>query len=214
MPHFHITLCYLSMMREMSSLNQFCCENRPRLLVAVLVSASWLMAGDITSAHADQKNPDLPALFDRLSTADNPAQARDVASRIWQIWAAHPDPVLSAELASGTLLMEGGRLGAATDIFTKIVKTDPQFAEAWNKRATAYFQMGKFVASKQDIARTLELEPRHFGALSGLGLVEMHLGNYEAALSAYLEAQKIYPAMREIDEIIAALQALAKGQPL
>ena len=111
-------------------------------------------------------------------------------------------------------MMNQGDYIHAEGIFTDIIAEDPNFAEAWNRRATLYFIMGQFGKSRADIAQTLAIEPRHFGALAGLGLIEMHLQNYEAALLAYEEAAAIHPHMGEVNDIIARLQDKVKGLAL
>lgn len=165
--------------------------------------------------RADQTDPRLPALFDNLSSAPDASSARRTASQIWQIWSEKPDnQKLSTQLSKGVMLMNAGHLRAAEDIFTAVITDDPDFAEAWNKRATVYFMMGAYDLSKSDIAQTIAREPRHFGALSGLGLVETHTGNYDAALKAYEQAAEIHPFMDGYDDIVSALKKLVKGTAL
>ena len=74
-----------------------------------------------------------------------------------------------------------------------LIEEDPNFAEAWNKRATVYFMMGDFDKSMQDIIKTLELEPRHFGALDGMGLIFIHQGQYQQAIDVYDKMLEIFP---------------------
>lgn len=165
--------------------------------------------------QADQTDPRLPTLFDSLSSAPDASSARRTASQIWQIWSEKPDnQKLSTQLSKGVMLMNAGHLRAAEDIFTAVITDDPDFAEAWNKRATVYFMMGAYDLSKSDIAQTIAREPRHFGALSGLGLVETHTGNYDAALKAYEQAAEIHPFMDGYDDIVSALKKLVKGTAL
>lgn len=165
--------------------------------------------------RADQTDPRLPALFDNLSSAPDASSARRTASQIWQIWSEKPDnQKLSTQLSKGVMLMNAGHLRAAEDIFTAVITDDPDFAEAWNKRAIVYFMMGAYDLSKSDIAQTIAREPRHFGALSGLGLVETHTGNYDAALKAYEQAAEIHPFMDGYDDIVSALKKLVKGTAL
>ena len=177
-----------------------------------------LMAGALIFAcqpvQADQRDPKLPEFFDQLTQSEDPDKAQAIAAEIWQIWAKHEDERISTQLELGTKLMEQGLLGPAESVFSNLVNDVPDFAEAWNKRATVNFQLGRFYQSKQDIAKTLELEPRHFGALAGLGMLELHLGNPEAALRAYQQARQIYPEMRDIDQVVRLLEDTVRGQAL
>ena len=167
------------------------------------------------SVLADQTDARLPALFTELRTTSEAEKAKIIAAEIWQIWSEHSDnDRLSESLKMGIAQMEAGRLRQAEQIFTTIIDTDPAFAEAWNKRATIYFLMGAYDKSKRDIAQTILREPRHFGALSGLGLVETHLGNYEAALQAYEQAIAVHPYLENYEEITTALKKLVTGEAI
>ncbi len=81
----------------------------------------------------------------------------------------------------------------AVRFFNNLIEEDPNFAEAWNKRATVYFMMGDFDKSMQDIIKTLELEPRHFGALDGMGLIFIHQGQFQQAIDVYDKMLEIFP---------------------
>ena len=100
----------------------------------------------------------------------------------------------------------------AEDIFTTVIGLDPNWAEAWNKRATVLYLMGKYQKSQEDIDEVLKLEDRHFGALSGQGLVQMKLKNYENALSSYEKVKKIYPSMRSPKIMIPQIKEMIKDQ--
>jgi tetratricopeptide (TPR) repeat protein len=176
-----------------------------------------LLGGFLTSslAIAGQNNPALPGLLAALKSAPDPAAAEKIANDIWQVWTRHDtDPVINRQMQRGLLLMRNGKLQQAAGLFTRIIEADPQFAEAWNKRATVYFQLGMMAESKADIARTLALEDSHFGALSGLGMVEIHLGRPEAALAAFRAAAEIHPQMLHNQPIIESLETLLRGRPL
>ena len=167
------------------------------------------------SCLADQKDPRLPELFERLKLATDAKTAQLTASDIWRIWLEKPDNErLSRLLRKGTEQMNAGRLLEAENLFTEVIHAAPDFAEAWNKRATVYFLMGAYDLSKQDIAQTIAREPRHFGALSGLGLVETHIGDYDAALKAYEKAASIHPFLEGYDKMVGTLKKLAQGTPL
>ncbi|MGB1182907.1 MAG: tetratricopeptide repeat protein [Candidatus Puniceispirillaceae bacterium] len=183
------------------------------MLLAIIVLAIIVLPGP--SLLADQTDARLPALFTELRTTSEAEKAKIVAAEIWQIWSEHSDnDRLSERLKIGIAQMEAGRLRQAEQIFTTIIDADPAFAEAWNKRATVYFLMGAYDRSKRDIAQTILREPRHFGALSGLGLVETHLGNYEAALNAYEQAIALHPYLENYEEITTALKKLVAGEAI
>ena len=178
-------------------------------LIALIIS---LYPGPL---RADQTDPRLPGLFDSLKTAPDAKAAQATADRIWRIWSENPDnQLLTKALNEGVAQMNAGRLREAERLFTSVIEADPDFAEAWNKRATLYFLMGAYDLSKRDIVQTIAREPQHFGALSGLGLVETHIGNYEAALKAYEKAAAIHPFMDGYEDIVSALKKLAKGTAL
>ena len=110
--------------------------------------------------------------------------------------------------------MNAGRLEEATRIFSKIVEIDPDFAEAWNKRATLLYLTGDLAGSVRDIERTLSLEPRHFGALSGLGLIYEQIESADGAIKAFTAALEINPHMPWIVERLEALEEEQEGEPL
>ena len=175
--------------------------------VAILITLALGFSGNISKA--DQNDPRLPKLFESLKSA--PSQTAQVtASDIWRIWSEKPDNKRIAELLrQGTEQMNAGQLRKAEKLFTLVINAAPDFAEAWNKRATVYFLMGAYDLSKKDIAQTIAREPQHFGAWSGLGLVETHVGNYDAALKAYEKAATIHPFLEGYENMLEKLRKLA-----
>ena len=113
-------------------------------------------------------------------------------------------------LAQGSLLINQGKLNKAYGLFSQIILEDPKWAEAWNKRATVLYMMGSYEQSQNDINEVLKLEKRHFGALSGQGLVQTKLKNYKKAIKSYKEVQKIYPSMQAPKVMIPRLKKLIK----
>ena len=186
-----------------------------RPIIISVIFGLALLAAPLSYLQAEQTDMRLPALFEKLNATSDKATAEVIASQIWAIWSEHRDDErLSQKLLLGTEQMNAGNLHAAEKTFTNIINIDPTFAEAWNKRATVYFLMGAFAQSKRDIAQTIIREPRHFGALSGLGLVETHLGNYAAALKAYEQAAALHPYLEGYEEITNALKKLMVGEPI
>ena len=180
---------------------------------AILITLALGFNGNISKA--DQNDPRLPKLFESLKSATDAKTAQVTASDIWRIWSEKPDNKRITELLrQGTEQMNAGQLRKAEKLFTLVINAAPDFAEAWNKRATVYFLMGAYDLSKKDIAQTIAREPQHFGAWSGLGLVETHIGNYDAALKAYEKAATIHPFLEGYENMVEKLRKLAQGTPL
>jgi len=154
--------------------------------------ASCLMV--VGTATADQTADELPALFDELRSAVDQQAATEIESRIWQHWLKAPDDGAKALMSQITLAMQEGQMDLAIVLSNQLIDSNPNFSEAWNKRATVHYLMGNNDASVADIRETLALEPRHFGAISGLGLIFMRQGNFEAALQAFEQVLTISPA--------------------
>lgn len=135
----------------------------------------------------------LDTLFAELEKATSLAEAQRVERIIWAKWHWHKIPRLSQKLKLGTTYLQENNFKKALYIFDNIIKEAPAFSEAYNKRATTYFLMKKYEKSLMDIKTTLALEPRHFGALSGMGLIFMNRGDFQRALVAFTAVLKIYP---------------------
>jgi tetratricopeptide (TPR) repeat protein len=161
-----------------------------RHALAILVAVMGL---GLATAQSDQTDPRLESLFAQLLSAPSPAAAADIEGQIWTIWAESGSDSLDQVFLVGSQAMALGDTATALSIFNTIVEKAPDFAEGWNKRATVHYMMGNYEASLADIDRTLELEPHHFGALSGLGLVNIELDRDEAALDAFERVLKVTP---------------------
>jgi Flp pilus assembly protein TadD len=178
-----------------------------KLRHAVAIPALLLLTA---LARADQNDPRLEDLFRRLQDAMDLTEALPVEELIWQVWSEHVDSSANNLMLTGIQQMNSNALPAALATFDRLVAQAPDFAEAWNKRATIHFLMGNYEASEADIVKTLQLEPFHFGALSGRGLVLLSQGQYEAARNAFSRALEVHPNMpsvrNNIDEINRYLQ--------
>lgn len=146
---------------------------------------------------ADQNDVRLDGLFNTIRQTDSAEVASQTANNIWQIWLQNGNKKNQERLAQGIAVMDQNPHEALL-IFNKLIKDVPEFAEGWNKRATLYYLFGEYDASASDIERTLELEPRHFGALSGLGLVYLAQEKYVKARAAFEAALLIHPHSRSI----------------
>ena len=157
----------------------------------LIISISLLFASKI--ALADQNDPRLNNLFKKLNETENQDEIRDLISDIWNIWYEVDDPKVIEYFEKGIQAMNLRNYPLAIRFFNNLIEEDPNFAEGWNKRATVHFMMGNFDQSMQDIIKTLELEPRHFGALDGMGLIFIHQGQFQQAIDVYDKMLEIFP---------------------
>ena len=166
---------------------------------------------------AESKDRDirLNQLFEQLKKSNNASLAFEIEMKIWNIWSTHPThDSLTQSLAKGSGLISKGELEAAYKIFSTIIESAPDWAEGWNKRATVLYLMGRYQESLKDIDEVLKRESRHFGALSGQGLVQTELKNYEKAIKSYQAVQKIYPSIRAAKVMIPQLRKLIKDEAI
>jgi tetratricopeptide (TPR) repeat protein len=178
----------------------------PVVILALLVAA--------TPAPADQTDSRLKALFSRLQMTKNPSEAQLVEGSIWQIWLETKDAQVERKVAAGVVAMNRGDLKAALALFDDVIKQAPTYAEGWNKRATIHFMMDDYGQSLSDVAHTLALEPRHFGALSGMGLIYHELGDDAKALKAMEKALELNPLMPGLRERVEGLREEVEGKAI
>ena len=164
--------------------------------------------------QADQRNPELPDLFSQLEQVETSYTASPIVQNIWTIWLKHSDSQLTQAMKAASEIMQNGDLEQAELLFTQLIEKAPGWAEAWNKRATVRYYRENLIGSIADIKETLTLEPRHFGALSGLGMIQMHLQDYSQALLTYESLQKIHPNSQDVGRILPALRQQISQQYL
>ena len=167
-----------------------------------------------TTLRANDRDAELDKLFVELKK-DIPSLSSGIVQQIWMLWSTHPtDQKLTSLLDEGSRLVQDQKLNRAIDVFSEAIELDPSWAEAWNKRATVFYMVGKFQKSQNDIDKVLELEERHFGALAGQGMVNIKLKNYDKAKKSYQKAQEIYPSMKSSKVMIEQIEELIKRQSI
>lgn len=167
-----------------------------------------LLAGPVLGQTAK-----LDELFARLKNTDA-AGARQIEREIWIEWSKSGSPAMDLLLQRGQAALEAGDIETAIGHFTALTDHAPEFAEGWNARATAYYTAGMLGPSVADIGRALALNPRHFGALSGLGMIFEDLGRPEKALEVYRKVLEIDPHAEGVPEAIERLSATTEGLDL
>ena len=180
-----------------------------RVFAGLLLATS--LAGPMEAA-ADQRDPRLAELFVALSAAPDPETALGIEGAIWQIWLDGGDSALNELMGRGIAAMHANRFLDAAGRFTDLILAAPAFAEAWNKRATVYYLMNRLEDSVRDIERTLALEPRHFGAISGMGLIFLQRGDEEGALDAFEKVLEIHPHARGAQFQVQRLRERLQGR--
>lgn len=179
-----------------------------------LIPFALLLGALLTSPlRADQTSEQLDVLFDTLRSGDTTsAQAQSITGEIWQHWLQTDNQKAGKLMSEGIRLMNEFALGQAVTTFTSLIELQPDYAEAWNKRATVYYMMGKFDESTADVTKTLKLEPRHFGALSGQGLIYLQQDRKKSAISWFRRALDVNPFMDNIRRSVEALETELNGK--
>ena len=164
-------------------------------------------------AAADQDDPTLNALFDRLYQTVDSLEAHVIQAEIQRVWNISGSATVDLLLERGTFAMKNGDYFAAERALNIVVNRQPNFAEGWNRRATLYYVTGRLEESVADVERTLALAPRHFGALSGLGQIYVVLGRFDEAREAFRRALAANPHLSGPRRVLRALDRQL-GEPI
>ena len=154
----------------------------------------------------------MPALFERLRQELTPQEAADVDRRIWLLWLHSDDRTVNRLMAQGMIAMRRGAFDRALERFDDVVERAPEFAEGWNKRATVLYMMGRHRESVADVQQVLNLEPRHYGALSGLGMILVALGREEDALEWLRRALELNPYLDGVRRLVREIGERLRGK--
>ena len=182
--------------------------------VVALLAASLVQAYAQSDGDAAARAQRLDALFALLKTAKDQDEADAITGDIWKIWMQSGSADMDARMERAAKLMAHGLLQPALGALDEIIAADAKWAEAWNKRATVLFLLGEYDRSLADIERVLALEPRHFGALAGIGMIRMGKGDLREALAAFRRALAVNPFLKERLGLIPALEKQLGQQPL
>ncbi|NGO51935.1 tetratricopeptide repeat protein [Allomesorhizobium camelthorni] len=154
----------------------------------------------------------LETLFGELKRERNERAAERIAARIFEEWNRSGSASVDLMMQWSQKAMQAEKFDVALDFLDQVVTLSPTYAEGWNRRATVHFMMRSFGKSMADIDRTLQLEPRHFGALAGLAQIMKERGSKELALNAYQRVLDIYPMMRSAQNEVATLSEELAGE--
>jgi len=187
---------------------------------ALIVAASLVLAGpalvaasepetsaEQTAADSDIKAARLDGLFAELQAAQTPAQGKAIERRILLEWLRSGDKTVDTMMTAAVVAMDMHAFRPAIELLDKVVAEKPDYVEGWNKRATVYYYMGQYDRSLADIEKTLAIEPRHFGALAGLGMIMQDVGNVPGAIAAFERAVAVNPSLENLKAAIGQLKA-------
>lgn len=150
---------------------------------------------------------DQPLLIGRLRDED--PRVREIAEQaLWLLWGRSGDAAVDRRLDEGTEAMRAGRLDEAVAVFGEVIRRRPDFAEGWNRRATAYYLAGDYRHSLADCDEVIKRNPLHFGALSGYGQIYFALEQYDEAIAWWRRALQVNPNLQRVEENIRAAELL------
>jgi len=164
-------------------------------------------------ARADRFR-NLDFLFEALKLAPDDTTAKAIEERIWAVWTVSRSDTTNLLMTRVKAAVEAQDLDLAIELLNAIVKIKPDYVEAWNRRATIYYMKKDYGHSIADIREVLKREPRHFGALSGFGLILQDIGDEKQALEIYRRALAVYPRLQRIPDLVKTLQEKIEGRDI
>lgn len=206
-------------------------------LTATLLAATIVLAPVTASAQdprvappkGEKKIPEAPAklpkvgadktrgldfLFGALKAAPDEASAKHVEARIWALWMQTPSDTAALLMVRAKVAMDAQQIDVALKLLDAVVKLRPDYVEGWNRRATLYYLKNDYAHSLEDIEQVLVREPRHFGALAGLGMIMQDIGDEKRALDAFHKALAVNPHLEKVPELVKTLSEKVEGRDI
>jgi tetratricopeptide (TPR) repeat protein len=170
--------------------------------------------GALPRAQHGDKTQNLDRLFAALKVAPDDESAKYIENRIWAIWLASSSDTANLLMGRAKTATDGNDFDLAIRLLNAIIDIRPDFTEAWNRRATVYYTKKDFGRALADIREVLAREPRHFGALSGLGIILQEMGDEKHALDAFRRALAIHPHLERVPELVKKLSEKIDGRDI
>ena len=199
------------------------------LLAAIIAAVPAASFAQEASPRQQKRPPDAPAklpkvpadktrgldfLFGALRAAPDEASAKHVEARIWAIWLQTPSDTTALLMTRAKAAMDAQNPDVAIKLLDSVVKLHPEYIEGWNRRATLYYLKNDYAHSLADIKQVLAREPRHFGALAGLGMIMQDLGDEKRALDAFRKALAVNPHLEKVPELVKTLSEKVEGRDI
>jgi len=198
----------------------------PRLAAAALVAAlatpalsqspsnKWVHPPSDLPKSYFGKMQDLDFLFGALKVAPDETSAKAIEQRIWAQWLISKSDTANLLMSRVKKAVEAKDLDLAMRLLDAVVELNPDYVEGWNRRATLHYMRKEFGESLADISHVLALEPRHFGALTGLGLIMQELGDEKRALDAFRKALEVNPHLERVPDYVKSLSGKVQGRDI
>ncbi len=176
----------------------------------------------IDKSATESKKPQKPRterkgldfLFGALKAAPDEASAKHVEGQIWALWTQTRSDTAALLMLRAKTAMDAKNMDVALQLLDAVVKLKPDYVEAWNRRATLYYLQNDYTRSISDIEQVLVREPRHFGALAGLGMIMQELGDEKRALDAFRKALAINPYLEKLPDLVKSLTEKVEGRDI
>jgi tetratricopeptide (TPR) repeat protein len=162
--------------------------------------------------HGESRSIDF--LFGALKAAPDDVSAKAVEDRIWAMWTAAGNDTTGLLMSRAKKAIDDNNYELALKLLDAVIEIKPEYTEAWNRRATVYFLKKDYGNSLADLGKVLTREPRHFGALSGLGLIMQDIGDDKRALDAYRKALDVYPRLKGVSDKVKSLVEKVEGRDI
>ena len=167
---------------------------------------------DLPRAQRGDRTRNLDFLFGALKAAPDADSAKQVEARIWALWMASGSDTANLLMSRVKTATDGNELDLALQLLDSIVKLKPDYIEAWNRRATIHYMRKEYGDSLNDIRQVLSREPRHFGAMSGLGMILQEFGEDKQALEVFRRALDVHPNLQRIPDLVKSLSEKVEGR--
>lgn len=178
-------------------------------------SPDWVTPpGDLPRQDHGQRSPSLDTLFQALKIAPDVESAKAIENRIWAVWMVSGSDTCNLLMGRAKAAADEKDYDLAIKLLDAVIELKPDYVEGWNRRATVYYLMNDYGHSLADIREVLAREPRHFGALAGLGLILQELGDDAHALEAYRRALAINPHLEHVGETVKELSEKVEGRDI
>jgi tetratricopeptide (TPR) repeat protein len=164
--------------------------------------------------HRSDRSYNIEFLFGALKAAPDDTSAKAVEDRIWAMWTSAGNDTTSLLMSRAKKSIDENNYDLALKLLDAVIEIKPEYTEAWNRRATVYFLKKDYGNSLADLSKVLTREPRHFGALSGLGLIMQDIGDEKRALDAYRKALEVYPRLKGVSDKVKSLVEKVEGRDI